>query len=1549
MMKKTEKPKYPGTRTTTNGNLLVSSVEALAAEAGVFYPITPSTEMGENFQNHFAKGHLNAFGENLMAIETEGEHSAQGGAIAMSVTGKRTVNFTSGQGVVYGVEQYYHAPGKLSTMVLEVGARALTKHALNVHCGHDDLYATLDTGWSTCFAKDAQQAADQALILRKVNELSLNPGINAQDGFLTTHLERTFRMPEEELVREFLGKPDDIIECPTEPQKELFGETRRRVPKMMDLKNPIILGPVQNQEHYMNGVAARRNNFSEYILGFFEQAYEEFAKLTGRKYGLISEYKCEDADTVFVALGSAAENVEAVVDILREERGAKVGVIHVNVLRPFPENAIIEALKGKKYAVILERTDETLASTNPLTRDIKSSLIKATENFYHNSHVRLGKLDPVNEVPRIFTGVYGLGSRDFRPEHVIGAYDYAWGKIGRQDGLFRDDGKSFFYLGIDHPYAVVSDQKPSGLPKNSIAVRFHSIGGWGMITTGKNLGMILGEFSSYIAERDGQLEEDGTPKELIHVSANPKYGSEKKGAPTNYFMVAAPERIRVNCDLRHVDVVLCCDPKAFLHTNPIDGLRPGGSFVWESNEHSSEEAWKRIPRKFRQEIIDKNINMYVLNGFEIARKATEREDLQTRMQGNSFLGAFFGVSPFLNNYNIPKEEFVETVRKQYETKFGRFGDAVVESNMMVMTEGMDRVFKIENGKVDDEDTSTFLGDVITPCEVELYQLPENGNGKEKAPIFKMSTFDKEFRAGLGYDQPSSVLSSVGMMAAGTGATASKYVARREVPVFHAENCTQCMECIVVCPDTALPNTAQDIDTIIRATIRSYVTDESVRETLLSKVPEIEKAVRADMLEKASIKGDTTAFSAIVMAEIESLNILEVNSPAYKEIGTILEKLPFAFQNTKLVFGAKEKKEPGEGGIFGIFVNDLCKGCGACVTACGSHQALTMVPETEEIHTDYKSAINFLDILGDTPKKYLGLYNADNPEESKAAALKYHLMQRSKYDALLSGDGACAGCGEKSVLHAVSSLTEAIMRPLFHKKAERFEEKAAILEKEGVKLLEALKTRDEESYKIYKRSIVHILLGIGATTNDAVDQRIKEEFKGGDKEVIDALVAVLRQEAYNLRDLQAIEGRMPNGMTAMAMTANTGCNTVYGSTPANTPHQYPWMNSLFQDGATIGWLIGESFVYDHARKSVLPERFADLAIGGFEKAITEQEYFNFTHFTDMDMTDKEILEMPKVWAIGGDGGMGDIGYQNVSKVVMQNRPNVKIVLLDTQVYSNTGGQNSESSVMPGGFDMNQFGAATQGKHTEHKSVSETLIAGHGSPFVAQVSLANSGTLYKALVDGIYYRGTAFYQTYTACMPEHGIADNAAEVQALRVRDSRGMAEFVFNPSNGEIYSDALNITTNQSYKTDWAQKTSQVKKQRYTYTAAHWAFTEARFRFHHKKIKPEQIEGMVRLEDKIKLITMDDIIHRRHTDPKHRSYVKDFGVYAVDFDDEGNEIYRALSQQMVLFVVERRKAWRLLQSRAGVVNQDYLDQKALLEKIDKQGLSVEEALAEPLEA
>jgi len=1557
--------RFPGIRVTANGNQLVSyHTETRIADAGVFYPITPSTEGGELFQQAYAEGHLNVFGHNTIAIETEGEHAAQGGAIAHSVCGKRVVNFTSGQGVVYGVEQYYHAPGKGSTMVLEVGARALTKHALNVHCGHDDIYGALDTGWIMLFGKDAQQTADQALILRRVTELSLTPGMNIMDGFLTTHLERTFYKHESELIREYLGSPEDIIDCPTEAQRTLFGPTRRRVPKMMDLANPVLLGPVQNQEHYMQGIIARRNNFAEPILQFLEEAYKDFAALTGRNYGLVTEYKTSDTDTVFVSLGSAAENVEAAVDYLRQTRGVTVGSIHINVIRPFPEAAVIAALKGKKNVIILERTDEALSPDNPLGKDIRTALSKAIQYEGHPAAEGLPVL-AMNEVPHIYSGTYGLGSRDFRPEHVIGAYEFATANRARQDGKRASDGVSFFVLGIDHPYSVLGDETPSLLPEGAVAVRFHSIGGWGAITTGKNLGAIIGDLNDLLYERDGLKDDLGNPKEVIHVSANPKYGSEKKGAPTSYFMVAAKDRIRVNCDLRHVTVVLCCDPKAFTHTNPLDGMAEGGSLVWESEEEG-EQAWERLPQWARKQIIDKNIRVFTLPGFAIAKKATDRGDLQLRMQGNAFLGAFFAVSSLLNEFGITQEQYRDVVHKQYVKKFGKLGDAVVQSNMEVMIQGFDQVKEIKIGALAAADRSTLRGAALLP----ILELATAGGscgtgcrstalptGQEKrAPLASVANFDAQFRSTYGYNQPATPLSALGLIAAATGDTASKYVARRETPLFIPENCTQCMECISVCPDTALPNCSQDLSTLLTTAVSYYIADPAERTKLMSALPQIEKLTRQRML--AEVKTGTPL--PTILREVT--DSVDGFSPASKQqFFDIIAKVPMAYQKVNAIFSSPERKSPGSGGIFSIFVSDLCKGCAACVTACGDHNALRMVAETEEVNAEHETGTGFLDLLPDTSQKFLGLFNSANPADSKTATLRNMLMVRTNYDALVSGDGACAGCGEKSVLRSIAAVTEAYMRPVFHAKSDRFLAKAGELEKVGVARLAKLQATSPAEYALLRQAIAHLVLGLGGEDEaDTLARIAAYEAANGlltDAQLVEAIAAVLLTEAFNHKNLQPVDGRLANGMSVMAMAAHTGCNTVYGSTAPNNPHPYPWMNSLFQDGVTVGWLMGESFIVDHARRSVIPERLADIlltrdagasadgasSVGGSSDVIDAEEYYHLSHFTDALMTDQEVVELPKVWVVGGDGGMGDIGYQNMSKVILQNRPNVKTLMLDTQVYSNTGGQNSDSTPMLGGNDMNVFGAATQGKNTEKKTVAETFLAGHGSPFVAQVSMANAPKLYRAILDGLEYRGTLFIQAFTTCQPEHGVADDMALHQAQRVRDSRGVPEFVFNPRLGETYQEALDIKGNPSPDLDWYENKNKVTGEISRYTVAHWCTTEARFRNHLKKIKPEAAAKLIHLDNMLVRITQQDVVYRRYLIPGHRAFIPDFGVY-ITYEEHGKTEYRALSRQLVMFCVERRKSWRMLQSKAGIVNKEYAAQRAILADVDAGKIPLDEFLA-----
>jgi pyruvate-ferredoxin/flavodoxin oxidoreductase len=1267
--------------------------------------------------------------------------------------------------------------------------------------------------------------------------------------------------------------------------------------------------------------------------------------------------KTDDAETVFVSLGSAAENIEAGVDYLRQTRGASVGSIHVNVIRPFPEAAIVAALKGKKNVIILERTDEALSGDNPLGRDIRTAFSKALQGVEGLPKVSLA------ETPRIFGATYGLGSRDFRPEHIIGAYEYATAGRARKDGKTAADNESFFVLGIDHPYAVVAEETPSLLPAGAVAVRFHSIGGWGAITTGKNLGAILGDLNDLIFERDGERDELGNPKEVIHVSANPKYGSEKKGAPTSYFMVAAKDRIRVNCDLRHVNVVLCCDPKAFTHCNPLDGMAEGGAFLWESDQEG-ERAWEQLPIWARKQIIEKKIRVYTLPGFAIAKKATDRGDLQLRMQGNAFLGGFFAVSPLLQEFGITPEQYRDVVMKQYVKKFGKFGDAVVQSNMEVMTQGFEQVKEIVIGELSAADRSSLRSPALLPilelataggsCGAGCRSTPFPKDQTKRTPIDSIAYFDKEFRAGFGYDQPSTPLAAMGMIAAATGDTASKYVARRETPLYIAENCTQCMECISVCPDTALPNTSQDLSTLLSTAINYYVGDAADRKALVAALPEIEKQTRTRML--AEIKTGTPLPK--ILGEVTEASA-GLSATAKAQFLGVIAKVPMAYQKVNAIFSSPERKAPGTGGIFSIFVSDLCKGCAACVTACGDHEALKMVPETEDINAEHESGTGFLDLLPDTAQKFLGFYNNANPADSKTATLRNMLMVRSNYDAFVSGDGACAGCGEKSVLRSIAAVTEAYMRPVFHAKSDRFLAKAGDLEKNGVARLAALKASNPAEYALLKQAIAHLILGLGGEDVKDTKARIAaHEAEHGeitDAQLIEAIAAVLLTEAFNHKNLQAVDGRHANGMSVMAMAAHTGCNTVYGSSAPNNPHPYPWMNSLFQDGVTIGWLMGESFIVDHARRSVVPERLADIVLSGAANAIDEEQYYHLSHFTDALMTDQEIVELPKVWVVGGDGGIGDIGYQNTSKVILQNRPNVKVLMLDTQVYSNTGGQNSDSTPMLGGGDMNVYGAATQGKNTEKKTVAETFLAGHGSPFVAQVSMANAPKLYRAILDGIEYRGTMFLQAFTTCQPEHGVADDMALHQAQRVRDSRGVPEFVFNPRLGETYQEALDIKGNPNVDLDWYEPKDKVTGKTRRYTVAHWCTTEARFRNHLKKIKPDAAAKLVSLDNMLVRITQQDIVYRYYLNPAHRSFIPDFGV-TIEVEDGGKTTTYALSRQLVMFCVERRKAWRMLQSKAGIVNREYVAQKAILADVAAGKLSQEdlftkghELLKERLEA
>jgi pyruvate-ferredoxin/flavodoxin oxidoreductase len=372
---------YPGIPGTSDGAGMVVHVETRACEAGIAYPITPSTTMGVGYQSAYSNGMKNVWGKSIMWLQPESEHSSASASEGYAVAGGRVTNFTSGQGLVLMKEVLYTISGKRLPVVFNIGARALTSHSLNVHAGHDDVMSVTDVGWGMVFAQNAQEAGDLCLITRRAAEACRTPFMNIQDGFLTTHTIENVLFQEDELIRDYLGRPEEKIR------------------KLFDPAHPLMSGVVQNQDSYMTGKIAQRL-FYDQVPGALQSAMDEFYKLTGRRYSFISEYQLKDAEYAIVSMGSTAETASVTLDHIRS-LGHKTGSLSVTSFRPFPGPQIVEALKNVKAFAVIERMDNPLGVSNPLTAEIEAAFAKAM--------MGTPGYPKIDRIPVIYSGVAGLG------------------------------------------------------------------------------------------------------------------------------------------------------------------------------------------------------------------------------------------------------------------------------------------------------------------------------------------------------------------------------------------------------------------------------------------------------------------------------------------------------------------------------------------------------------------------------------------------------------------------------------------------------------------------------------------------------------------------------------------------------------------------------------------------------------------------------------------------------------------------------------------------------------------------------------------------------------------------------------------------------------------------------------------------------------------------------------------------------------------------------------------------------------------------------------
>lgn len=1467
-------PRFPGALTAADGSEAVVAVETAASEAAGAYPITPSTQMGEGWALAVAAGQTNVHGRRLIFFEPEGEHAAAAVTAGMSMMGLRATNFSSGQGIAYMHESLYAAAGKRLTYVLNVAARAMTKHALNVHAGHDDYHAVDDTGFFQLFAKDVQEAADLTVIAHRVAEMALNPGLVAQDGFLTSHVIESLRAPERELIAEYLGDPSDTIESPTPAQRLVFGETRRRIPEMFDYDYPAMLGVVQNQESYAQGVAAQRPFYFDHVADLTDRAMAEWAGLTGRSYARAAGYRMDDAEWVLAGQGSVVANAEAVADHLRETAGLKVGVLNLTMFRPFPADHVARLLAGKRGVAVLERVDQPLAVDPPLLREIRSAMAQAVENgrVSHEEPPYAGLPSiSADEVPDFYAAGFGFGSRDLQPGDVVAAVEnmLEGGAKRRRYYLgleFVRKGTKLPKLQLWQEQLLEAYPKIGNLalptagdldlnPEGSIALRIHSVGGWGAITTGKNLVMTAFELAG------------------MQVKANPKYGSEKKGQPTTFYATLAHAPIRTNCELKHVDVVLSPDPNVFRHSDPLAGLATGGTFVIQSEEEP-EAFWRSLPVSTRRDILEREISVYVLDGFSIAAEEATDADLRYRMQGAAFMGAFFATGPIMEREGLDEATVFAGIEDQLERKFGKRGRSVVEDNLRVIRRGFDEVRPVEPGEVEAD---------AAPAEAPGGQIP--GLMQSPLALAGVGNPGRFFEqvcgvCAIGQDVIADPFTAISAMPAASSAIRDMTDIRFEVPDFVASKCTGCSQCWVQCPDAAIPGLVNTVEELFEAAI-AVSSNGRTFDRLRGVVPHVAREARKVMQAvEFETFGDVAATAYHNVAEKLGWEP-ERRKQLDDEFAAVHSRLAeFPLAKTAPFWDLPESKEKGTGGLLSITINPTaCKGCNICVEVC-PEEALVTVRQDDEMVEELERNWELWEALPDTDDRYVNIANLDEG----IGVLSSLLLKKGAYRSMAGGDGACMGCGEKTTVHLVTSTVEALMQPRVAKFVEKIDGLIARLDEKARDLLSADADLDLAA----------------VAEGESVDVPLDEEKKATLARWVDAKKA--------LADLKwrYEEGPSGKGRANLGIANSTGCSSVWGSTFPYNPYPYPWVNHLFQDAPSIAIGIFEGHMRKMADAFIDVRRAELLADDAYDP---DEHDPDFEAFDWEQFTDEEFLLCPPVMVIGGDGAMLDIGFQNLSRLMASGKP-IRVMVLDTQVYSNTGGQACTSGYTGQVADMSAYGKAQHGKEEVRKELGLIAIA-HRGVYVHQSSQASASHLIGGVIKGLNSRRPAVFNIYTPCPVEHGLADEWAPNAARLALESRAFPYLTYDPDGGDTIPDCLSLTGNPAaderwpeYELEYVDEEGGRASMTLPVTIADWAATEARFRKHFRTIGRDDWDDEAQ-------IAFHEYLDLDEEDREGKS------PFIWTLDDGERRARLACSTEMVELAEERLGFWSQLRQLAGL--------------------------------
>lgn len=729
---------------TMDGNRAAAYTAYAFSEAAAIYPITPSSPMAELCEQWAGEGKTNIYGKSMKLIQMQSEAGAAGAVHGAMLSGALATTFTSSQGLLLMIPNLYRISGELLPCVIHVAARTIATHALSIFGDHSDIYACRQTGAAIFACNSVQEVMDLSPVSHLAALEGSIPFLNFFDGFRTSHELHKIEVWDYDTLHSMV------------PLNALHAFRNR----VLHPHHGRVYGSAQNPDIFFQNREAA-NSFYDALPRVVEKQLEKVNSLLDTNYGLFDYYGAHDPEHIIVAMGSICETIR---EYLAHVPGKKNGLIAVHLYRPFSATHFLEKIPSTvRRITVLSRTKEPGAPGEPLYLDVVSVLQQAG---------RLAVSSEVCESPRsairVFSGRYGLSSKDTTPAQIAAVYD--------------NYEKTQFTVGITDDVTHLSlavPPLPDTTPEDITACKFWGLGGDGTISATKNAIKIIGEHTD------------------LNVQGYFEYDSKKSRGLTISHLRFGKSTIHSAYLIRRADLIACHNP-VYLHKyEMVQELKDNGTFLLNC-PYRGEDASAYLPSAALAYMAEHHIRFFVIDALRIGKETGLNNKISTILQA-----AFFAVSKLL-----PANEIQKLMKEAARKSYGRNGEHIIRMNEEAIERGFSEVRELTvptsacpgiGSVTDTVNITATTSEWQKKNELDNAPLPDRPEmldfvTKIQQPVTDQRGDELPVSAFLPYAD--------GYTPPGSTAHERRNVAT-EIPEWIPENCIQCNRCSFVCPHAVI--------------------------------------------------------------------------------------------------------------------------------------------------------------------------------------------------------------------------------------------------------------------------------------------------------------------------------------------------------------------------------------------------------------------------------------------------------------------------------------------------------------------------------------------------------------------------------------------------------------------------------------------------------------------------------------------------------------------------------------------------------------------------